>query len=168
MANTNGIWSGLPPWGKGIIAIGIVGVAVVTGVTIYKTIKAASDKKNAQGKSTQVVNSAESGLEALATKNIRPTKLKSQYVSWANELDACFQGWGTCVSFIDIFKAIKNDADMLRLIQEYGVRTIGSGKFNPADGFTGDLPATVVDEIGWMDIADINADFADKKMTFRF
>lgn len=153
----------LPPWAKGVVVVGGLTGAFFGGRAVYHLISNAIDK----AQKGQALKDVKSDLNNLMLQGIFPSYNDSQYKTWADGMEACYQGWGTCTGDT-IFVNMKNDADVLKLIEAFGVRTISSGRWNPAPDFTGDLPAVLRDELTGTDIESINNALGDKKIKFRF
>jgi len=162
--------SGMPPWGKAVVTIGTLTIVTIAGITVYKKINAAASQKKSQAQSDAVSNTAQSALDALATKNVRPTLLKEQYDTYANNLQQCFAGWmrsgANC--YLNVFSNMSNDADVYRLIQAYGVRTVSSGFLDPMPDFKGDLSGIIANQLSTGEIADLNSTLSGKGITFQF
>ncbi len=169
MATEKGLYKyykDLPGWGKGLVVIGTLGAltaAYFAGRGIYNSIK----DKIAAGKAGATVKDATTQLVVLATAGVLPSYADTQYKIWADAMDSCYQGWGTCTGDT-IFVNLKNDADILKLIQAFGVRTISSGKWNPEPDFMGDLPGVIRNELSGSDIDSINQSLAEKGITYKF
>lgn len=153
----------LPSWGKGIVVVG-VGVAAWT---IYNRIYLAIKRSKTEKESKEVVNATISELNRLQKQGIIPSYPEAQFKVWADAAYSCYAGWGTC-SGDTIFVNLKNDADVLKLIQAFGVRTIPSGQWNPAPDLTGSLPAVMRDELSNSEINSINKTLAKKGIKYQF
>lgn len=162
----------LPPWGQAVVVIG-VGVA---GWVVYSRIRGMALRSRQLRESRQTLQSVATDLSNLTRAGIRPSYPEAQYKIWADALFACYAGWGTCgdVSALltgtdaDIFVAMKNDADVLKLISAFGIRKIPSGRFNPMPDFEGSLPAVIRDENSTAYINGINRRFEKVGIKYRF
>ena len=163
-----GFISDMPPWGKAVVVIGTLSVMTVIGVTVYKKINQAAKNASDTKKSDALNSNTQSAIDALASKNIYPTATQEQYNVWASSLDACFQGWGHCGSYKDVFSSLNNEADVHKLIQAFGIRTIDSGRFNPTPNLTGDLSAVLTDELFSWQLSDVNKILDEKGIKFKF
>lgn len=155
-------WSELPPWAKGVTAIVGAGVLIALGLTAKNFIQ--EYLKNAEDKKT--VGAAKSELKTLAAAGIKPTYKDTQYKIWADAADQCYQGIGTCTGDT-IFKNLKNDADLLKLIEAFGVRNISSGIFLVPDS-SGDLAKIMRSELSANDLNAINDQLAKQGITYKF
>lgn len=106
-------------------------------------------KQKAKANYNATVNQSQDALNQLAEQGVKPSFAQAQYSGWADSLqngfNGCGSGWASVAK--PIFSALKNDADVFALIQNYGIREIeecGWGSFN------GDLNATVAYKFsGW-------------------
>ncbi len=151
----------LPPWAKGVVGIATLGIAVVIVRAGYIAIKTAQEKS----KQNRTAAAADQGLNELRSQQIFPSYPDTQYKILADKLEQCFQGYGTCSDF-SAWEAMKNDADVLKLIQAFGVRTISSGKWNPTPDTIGNLSTILADEGSSFDV--INGMLAKKGIKYRF
>ncbi|HON92808.1 MAG TPA: hypothetical protein PKZ07_14670 [Sedimentisphaerales bacterium] len=144
-------WKEMPIWAKGVIGTAIAGSVVVAAWSIWSMVKRRRD----QEKNRALLSQVRKDLAALSKKGIEPGYSQGQYKIWADSLQECFQGWGTCNNYLDIFKMIRNDADLLLLIDAYGIRKVSGGKLNPVDQ-EGTLPQAMVDELDANEIFVVN------------
>ncbi len=163
----------LPGWGKGLLVIGAVGAGVATyfaGRGIYNSIK----QKQLENEKGKTVKEAADEMVDLAAQGIMPSYSDTQYQDWANACFTSFDGWGSGDKGIlhsdlePIFMQMLNKADVLKLIQAYGVKTISSGQWNPAPDFTGDLSATMHDQMSNVQLKNINSILSENKIDFKF
>lgn len=109
----------LPPLAKGIIGITVVGVVTYVGFSVYKSIKRRKELKEAN----KAGIAAEKELIDLDRKGIRPTMSESQFETLSENLVQAMNGCGTDNGMVrNVFKKIKNDADIRKLISIFGVR----------------------------------------------
>jgi len=156
-------YEGLPPWGKAITIIGIGAAAYF----IYQKISGSVNKSKNTMDAKKTLDKISSDLKDLTSVGVKPSYSDSQYKLWADRAYTCYAGWGTC-SGDTIFVNMKNDADILKLIEAFGVKTIPSGTWNPAPDFTGTLPMIISDELSAKDIASINSLLAKKGIKYKF
>jgi hypothetical protein len=163
------LFKGLPTWAKGTIAL-VVTAGVVTSVYfgirgIKKLIQNIDNKNN-----KDEVNASEDELTRLNKNSSTKQKMtKVQAESFANAIDTMMNGYGTDSQGIkDIFYKVSNDADVLAIINAFGVRTISSGNLNPEPDFKGTLSGALREELNsdWINL--INKVLSDKKITYRF
>lgn len=156
---------GLPGWGKAIIFIGGGAVIVFVGYKVYQ--KVSEIKKQQEAK--EEVKDIRSDLKDLEKSGIKKTLPDSAYSTEANKIFTAMDGWGTDNGAVasSLFK-MKNDADMLALIDSFGVRTISSGRGNPEPDFTGTLPSAITHEMKRETIAEINKVLAKRNIKYRF
>lgn len=166
MPNTGGLYKyyeGLQPWGKGVAVIGMGAAIYLLYDTISKRIKEQRYLKDAK----RTLDDVSDELKKLTSQGMRPSYSDSQYKIWADVAYTCYAGWGTC-SGDTIFVNMKNDSDVLKLIEAFGVRTIPSGRFNPASDFRGTLPQVVRDELNIFEIQRLNNILASKGIKYKF
>ena len=156
----------IPPVWKGITVVGILGIITAVGFMTYKGIDKRAKEKDAERKANETVASTDATLTALAVNNVKPNYSITQYKSWADELHACFDGWGTCDSWYHIFNSLKNQADMIMLIQQYGVRQVSSGRLNPEPDFTGGLSGALNNELDKSDLEWLKQRMRDTGVNF--
>jgi hypothetical protein len=156
-------YSQLPAWAKGATAVVVLGGIAFVGYRIYRGLKQKSDDKQAE----QTMNEIDNDIKKMTAQGMRPSYSASQYRIWADAAESCYQGWGTC-SGDTIFVNLKNDLDVLLLIQAFGIRTIKSGAFNPTPDYRGDLPSVVRDELNGSQIAALNKILAKNNIKYRF
>lgn len=161
--NIVGAYQKLPPWGQ---ALAFIGVGLAAWV-IYSRIRGSVDRSRALRESRQVLQSVSNDLAALAKSGIRPSYPDAQYKIWSDALVSCYSGWGTC-NDSETWKALKNDADVLKLINAFGIRKIPSGTWNPSPDFEGSLPVIVRDEHNFLMLNWINEQFKSKGIKYRF
>lgn len=108
-----------PAWAKGAINVLVVGGLAYTAYTIYQNNK---KKKDINQANTQANQAAEE-LKKLATKGIHPSYYDSQYEGLSQALVQAMTGCGTDKDMVfNVFRQMKNDADILRLVNAFGVR----------------------------------------------
>src|SRR3954464_3627343 len=112
-------WQDLPPWGKGVVAIVIVGGAGAIIYTIYHSIKKRQEIKEAN----KAGLAAQEELKQLQNQGINPTFSKSEFEAMAEALVEAMDGCGTDEETVySVFRKLKNDADIRQLIASFGVR----------------------------------------------
>jgi hypothetical protein len=161
------IYEGLPPWARGLTVVGSLAVVVGVGYMVYQGIDRRKKNKEALAKANETLIATGSSLNAYAATGVFPTYPDAQYKVWADVLESCFQGWGTCRAWMQVFNNLKNGPDVLRLIQAYGIRTIDSGRFNLAPNYSGGLVGTLTDELSKGEIADLVKALNKKGIDFK-
>jgi hypothetical protein len=63
---------------------------------------------------------------------------------------------------------MQNDADVIKLIQAYDVKTLDSGRFNFAPSLTGNLVMALNDELDDIELSVVNSILAKKNIKYRF
>lgn len=126
--NTSGVWSDLPTWAKGVIAVAVTGTLVFVGYKIYKKVNVSEqDKEEKQRREEEEKLLKEETVKE--QKKLNRTYQKSQYISFANNIFNLFNGcMDTDFGASDyskaaiILKSMKNDLDVAELINAYGTR----------------------------------------------
>ena len=158
-------FNALPGWAKGAIAVIGTGVTVLIGYGIYSAVKGRI--KNAGDYKEQ--NEVKDDIKELAAQGVKPSFYDSQYATWASQLVKAFEGYGLDESVVyRVFVNMKNDADVLKLINVYGIREISSGAYNPAPNFKGTLAATIAEEMDSEEVKEINVILAKRGIKIKF
>lgn len=165
--NLGKTFEGLPGWAKGGIAVAVVGVTGLVGFTIYNKIKKYMDlaKERQSGKDVK-----KEIAKLKSEGNIKPTISDVQAGIMSTQLKAAFDGVGTDrAAVFNILSALQNEADILVLIDVYGIREINSGIYL-VPNFKGTLPETIMNEMDVSEITgksrnDINEMLAKKGIT---
>jgi hypothetical protein len=147
------------------LAVGGSAAAIIINRGRKSTVLSAINAKLGQAEGGDALAQTATDLKNSTTK---ASYADSQYSIWAASLFSCFDGWGTCTSYLDIFKKLKNDTDVLKLVTAFGIKTISSGKGNPSPNFTGTLPGAVNDELDATQIAEINQVLSDNGISYSF
>lgn len=127
---------------KNLITLGVV---VIGSFLVYKFIIKGGNKNNGGG----------------GEGSVKPSdgQLSStQITKMASDLFEAMDNYGTDWDIIfPIFQKIKTNADFDNLVIAYGTRTLNCGTANPfCSDFTGDLSASLVDELDSSELAEIN------------
>lgn len=160
---------------KGIINVIVVGGVAFAGWQLWKAAKRREELKKAM----ELANIAASELAKLAQQGIRPKYYDSQYELWANQLQEAMAGCGTDEDMIlAVMAHMQNDADVLKLIERFGVRyyrpCAGSQPISYAmylldsQSFGGGLGEWFGYDLSAEDIADINEELASNGVKYRF
>ena len=175
----------LPGWAQGVIAIGGVAVGTVVGFKVYKGVKNAVNKSKASG----AVRDSKNELADLERSGQKATISDSQFQAWANQLQKQYDGcdtswfWGSHFPGLDVWfpetfgsysfkftagvlNNLKNDADFLKLVTAFGVRTYDACGWFTGD-FTGDLYAAISDELTEEERGILNKILASKNIKYR-
>lgn len=183
MANNKAfeVWSGLPPWAKGVIAVGGVAIAYFIGRSVWKKFKTKADTRNQR----ETLNTQNKELKNLQNKGQKTNYSESQYRAWADKIQNQFDGidwrqniidkdvpligsWsGSGKTMKDIVEQLKNNVDFLKLSQAYGIRTYdAAGAFT--GNVTGDLQYAISDELDRGEIMALNNILVKKGITYKF
>lgn len=142
MGTKERIFSGLPTWAKGIIAVGITSAVAFAGWKIYKFAK----KRSEEADSRKETGDASNELSKLnKEKNSAQTLSGSEADAIANNLFTAMDGCGTDTAAIERNIAkLNNKADWLAVKKSYGVRTVTC---YIAPNFSGTLEAALTSEL---------------------
>ncbi len=168
-------YEGMPRWAKGVVNVVVVGGTAFIGWKIYQGIK----KNEMIRRAGQAAKQAGNDLQLLAQRGIYPSYAISQYEIFSQELVIAMAGCGTDNSAIEsVMEAMRNDADVLRLIQVFGVRAYEPCLYtNPIDhatwvwnpeAFPGALGVWFAYDLSTGDIEDINDILKARGITYRF
>lgn len=159
------MFNDLPRWSRGIVAVGTLAIVGITGYTVWNKIQKASQAK----KANQLASDAKKELAVLSSKGVKPTITQTQAETFSSKLVKAFDDFGTDEQAVyDVMSAMKNQADILYLIQVYGVRKF-KGTFSSWFDFEElNLPAAISYEMDSSEIAKVNSILSKKGITFKF
>ena len=172
------VWSDLPTWAKGVIAVGGLAAAYFAVKGIIDRVKKQSETAKAKATITEQVNE----LENLQNSGVKKSYNDSQYNTWADAIQKQFDGCDFSVEnailpsyfasysgykLYTILDKLKNDADFLALSTAYDVRTYDQCGLWTGN-FTGNLSQAVADELTESEIEECNKLLAKKGITYRF
>lgn len=164
-----------PRWAKGVINVVVVGGVAFVSWKVYQGIK----KREMIRRANEVAKQAATDLQVLAQRGIYPSYSASQYEVFSQELAVAMAGCGTDDGMIlNVMRAMHNDADVLRLIQVFGIRPYEPCFYtNPIDhatwvfnkeAFLGTLGVWFAWDLSTGNIEDINDILQSKGIQFRF
>ena len=159
------IFTGLPKWAQGVLAVAGLGLITIIGFTIYNKIKKRVGLAGAFDEKKKVT----SEIKTLADKGVKPSYSNAEYESMANKAFAAMDGYGSDDDALEaIMEKLKNDADVLKLIDAYGIRELDTGKFNPENNKKETLSGAISSEFSAGEIKDMNDILTKKgiKITF--
>lgn len=172
----------LPPWGKGIVGVVVVGGTALTAWKIYAGIRTAIRKKQA----SQSIKDVEGERSEFENNGMQASYANSQYQAWASSLLTQFTGCDFSLPFpipglpdgadlsnsgkllYSIVIKLRNNVDFLKLVEAWGVRT-----YDACGPFTGDvenvnLYQAVQDELQTNEIKGLNAYLNKQGITYTF
>ena len=160
------VWSGLPTWAKGIIAVAGVAIVYFTTKSIIKSIK----KKKEEQDNKDLLDATEREKQALEKQGIKQMVSNAQLEAFSQKLVEAFNDCGTTESSVyAVFNGLKNKADLLQLIKIYGTRPY-SGCF--AQGEFGDfnysLPRAIESELDDSERKKVNDILRKKAIDYTF
>lgn len=148
------ITTGLPPWAKGVLAIGIVGGIAYA---IFRLTKKGSALNPSE---------ATKDIKKLQEAGQVPSYMDAQYKGFADAIYAarqCNNIFGTNEDAIySVFRSMKNDVDVAKLIEAFGNRRL-------CFSFTeSTLGGFLHDDLNEDEIKIINKILSDKKIIYQF
>jgi hypothetical protein len=155
----------MPAWAKGTMGVVVIGGVAFGVFKLYKYIQnqGALEGAKAEQKATT------SALDKLAQKGVKPSYDQVQYNTLANQLATAFNGYGTDTSAVfRAFTYMKNNADVIKLNQVFGIKKISSGKFNVSDDFEGTLAQHLTEELNAKELQALNSGLAKKGISYRY
>lgn len=123
-------WESIPMWARGVIIILIIAAIVASFFALKKYFKKTTDeaKEEKKGSSANTVKAATNELQRLRVhenKLLRPRYSLADYKKWADQLYNAMNYAGTNETVItEVFSNMNNRADVLSLIDAYGLRQL--------------------------------------------
>ena len=156
----------LPPWAKGVVVVGSLGLVGAIIYQVYSRIKKDAGKKQAE----QAVKETEKELKDEIKNGVKPTISTSQADAWAGQIQKAFDGCDPAETSKGVvaqaFLGLKNNADFLLLVSRYGVRKHDQCGWFTGD-FEGDLYQAIVDELTNNERNFLNDILAKKGITYK-
>ncbi len=160
-----------PPAVKVIVVAGVG----LLGYSIYRAIKRKQDEQ----KAAAAAAAAARELAALAAQGVYPSFGDSQFYVFVNTLVQAMTGCGTDETMIyQVFRQIKNEADIRRLIQLFGVQyyqpcvwtsPVSYAVWQANDkAYGGDLATWLSYDLGQTEISNINSILKGNGLSFQF
>lgn len=154
----------LPPWAKGVVVVGGGAALYFAGLSFYRNVKRNKDTKEAN----KAGQAAQKELVELAAKGIHPSLAESQFQALSESLVQAMNGCGTDEAMtFNVFKQMKNEADIRKLIATFGVRyytpcaasqPISYAKYLWNDkSFGGGLPSWLSYELSATELTKVNS-----------
>jgi hypothetical protein len=174
------VYEELPPWARGVVVIGVIGITYIVGNTIYRRIQQVSSDAEEQRKLDQI----QKELDAKKNSGSTPSFTDIQFSNFADEAQNAFTNCRlpiipcptylgvACQSnsfreFYPIIKQLKSDVDFLKLQKAFGVRTVTKSWACGGD-IRMNLPTLVKDQLNSYEIKTINSTMAEKGITYTF
>ena len=155
----------LPPWGKGVVAVGIIAGIGVIGYAIYKKLQ----KDKALLGAKKEIDATEQAQKDLTKSGQKATLDTFKLAQIANQIHSALNGYGSDESAVyKAFTQVKNDLDVVNLTKAYGIRKLNSGNWNPAPDFEGTLGQSLTEELSAKEIIALNNLLAKKGIKYRF
>jgi hypothetical protein len=157
--NVYNYYKGLPPIAKGIV---VVGGGLIAYLTLNKLLKAAPPDAGEP-------NAAGEALNVLASQGTYPTYTQAQYEGFANAIVQAVWDCGTDEDAIyNVMQSLQNDADVLKLIQVYGIREYKGCFENFFSLVSRSLTATLSSELDASEKREVNNILKSKGITYQF
>lgn len=167
--------SGQPGWAKGVENVILIGGAALAVYLIYKNARHNKEIAEANTAAEQ----AGKDLSDLENLGILPTLYDTEYENFSQELVQAMNGCGTDeASIYSVFGKMANDADVLKLIQAFGVRYYQPCVWTSPVSYTlwlandqafgGGLPAWLGYDLDASEIAKVNSILRSKQISFQF
>jgi hypothetical protein len=174
------IYEELPPWARGVVIVGLLGVTYIVGSTIYKRVQRISSDAEEKAKLDQIQRE----LDSKKSSGERATFTDIQFNNFADASQNAFTNCRlpivpcptylglVCQSnsfreFYPIIKQLKNDVDFLQLQKAFGIRTVTKSWACGGD-IRMNLPTLVKDQLNSYEIKTINSTMAEKGITYSF
>jgi len=112
-AKNNQYYQSLPSWAKGTLAVAVIAGIGILGFVIYKNFKPRTKEQKELDKDE----------DTFIEQGQKPSFPKSQYTAFADTIQQENLSFNTDEGKIyDIFKQMKNDLDIILLIEAFGER----------------------------------------------
>lgn len=152
-------YSQLPTWAKGVIATIGVGTIVVSGFLIYRGVKKIVSKSGSSP------SQAGDELNDLKKQGVLPSYPDSQFAVWSEKL-AYALSWNTDEKAVySIMGFMKNQADVLKLVQVFGSREVEGFPFIFQKAT---LSEAIIQSMNSTEISKVNDILKSKKINFIF
>lgn len=143
-----GLFSGLPKWAKGVIAVGVL---VSVGIVSYKIYKSFGDLRD-RGDEKDVLKDADKEIKALQNSGMKLSFPKSTYESSANSIKQQLNGCETPFTEVkaanEVIRVCNNQLDWLELVKAFGIRKIEQCAFGSDINYT--LPTLLKEQLDSM------------------
>jgi hypothetical protein len=168
-------YSELPSWAKGFVA---VAGTIFVGYIIYNAYRKVAAGKGLQDALT-VAKDAKAEVSILQSKGIKPSYAQTQYEAFSLKLVEAMNGCGTTWDSVkSVFESMKNKADVLRLVEVFGVRYYRPCPATDPVSYTrymfdektfgGNLQTWLEYDLSGSEIKDINDILSSKSIDFKF
>jgi type II secretory pathway pseudopilin PulG len=158
-----------------VVKIIVAGGVALLGYSLYRSIKRKQDER----KLLQAAEAANQELQQLGQQGITPSFSDSQFEVWSTKIDGAVAGCGTDEEAIyEVFRALKNEADVRKLISVFGIRYYTPCEYSDPVSYTiwlvnhqaypGDLQSFLAADLDSDNIAEINSILASKGINYRF
>jgi hypothetical protein len=174
------IYEELPPWARGVVIVGLLGITYIVGNTIYKKAQQISSDAEEQSK----LDLIQKELDSKKSSGQIPSFTDIQFNNFADAAQNAFTNCRlpiipcstslgvACQSnsfreFYPIIKELKSNVDFLQLQKSFGVRTI-TKSWACGGNIRMNLPTLVKDQLNSYEIKTINSTLSDKGIIYTF
>ena len=152
-----------------------VGAVALLGYSVYRSIQRKADEKDAN----KAPDEAAKKLAELAAQGITPSYDDLQFQVFVSSLVDAMNGCGTDEhTVMEVFKAMQNDADIAKLIKEFGIQYYSpcavsdpiswAISFFNKKGYGGNLPTWITYEMTGGEKETINSILAGNGVNYIF
>lgn len=154
--------------GKLPVIVQIV-IIIIVAFALYRAGRWAIRRWKTRGQQLELTDTTTT-IQNLEAQGQKPSFPIAQYSTWANQLKEAFDGCGTSNGVWDnIFSSVKNDLDVVMLIDAYGVREFDECNWEGDFGnFKGTLSEALIHELSGSEIKQINTYLESKSIKYRF
>jgi len=157
-------YASLPSWSRGVIAVVGVGFIVFSSYLIYKGVN-----KIINPPPRTSDEESKDDLKNLSKSGIKATYSDTQYSTWAEQMHVAMKWNGTDEDAIyRVLNYMKNDADVLKLIEAYGKKPEIGTTFVTWFDTDLTLPEQIASDLNASEIVKCNNILATKGIKFRF
>jgi hypothetical protein len=159
----------------GPVKVIVVAGLALLGYSIYRGIKRRQEERDLL-KAAQAANSE---LAQLANQGVHPTYNDSQFEAFSVAIDGAVAGCGTDEEAIfSVFRAMKNEADIRKLISVFGVRYLTPCVYSDPvsysiwlanhQAYPGDLASFLATDLSSGDVQEINEILKSNGIEYQF
>lgn len=144
-------------------------IVIILAFALYKGLRWVIRRFKTRGQQLELTDTTTT-IQNLQNQGLQPSFPISQYSTWANQLQEAFDGCGTSNGvWQNIFSTVKNDLDVVMIIDAYGVREFDACNWEGDFGnFKGTLSEALIRELSGSEITEINKYLQSKNIKYRF
>lgn len=146
----------------------LVVILIILLIVVYNWIKK-QDFLNLKKDGSDTVANAKDELAQLSESGTSPNYSSSQFAGWSDSLQEAMEGVGTDEEVIlNVFKYMKNKADVLALIKAFGIRDYTDDKFIIWNVKPFNLNQWLANELSVSNLADLNSLLKKEGINYTF